>query len=388
MPTMKISAIRPTVHALKPSLIRKVANKAIGRSDIIPLWFGEPDRPTPHFIREAAKDAIDEGQTFYQPNLGIVELRQALATYTNNLYSTELNADNIAITPSGMTALSVALQCVVTEGDTLAIVSPVWPNLPSAAEILGARIKRVSIKPVENQWRLELDELFAACDDKTGAVMVNSPNNPTGWMLDDDEQQRILEFCRERDIWLIADEVYNRIVYDRHCAPSFIDKVTEEDKYLIINSFSKSWAMTGWRLGWITAPRSLLSSIEMVAEYNFSSIFAPTQIAGITALQEGEAFIRASIERYRAALDTLTEAFAQLPRVTFPQPRATFYAFFAVDGVRDSFAFAVDVLNKTGVGLAPGAAFGPQGEGYLRLCFAADVDLLQRALDQIKPLLT
>ena len=388
MPTMEISAIRPTVHALQPSLIRKVANKAIGRSDIIPLWFGEPDRPTPHFIRDAAKDAIDEGQTFYQPNLGIVELRQALATYTNNLYSTELNADNIAITPSGMTALSVALQCVVTEGDTLVIVSPVWPNLPSAAEILGARIKRVSIKPVNNQWHLDLDELFAACDDKTGAVMVNSPNNPTGWMLEDDEQQRILEFCRERDIWLIADEVYNRIVYDRHCAPSFIDKVTEEDKYLIINSFSKSWAMTGWRLGWITAPRSLLSSIEMVAEYNFSSIFAPTQIAGITALQEGEAFIRASIERYRAALDTLTEAFAQLPRVTFPQPRATFYAFFAVDGVRDSFAFAVDVLNKTGVGLAPGAAFGPQGEGYLRLCFAADVDLLQRALDQIKPLLT
>ena len=388
MSTMGIRATRPTVHGLQPSLIRKVANTAIGRSDIIPLWFGEPDRPTPHFIRDAAKDAIDEGQTFYQPNLGIVELRQALATYTNNLYSTELSVDNFAVTPSGMTALSVALQCAVTEGDTLVIVSPVWPNLPSAAEILGARIKRVSIKPVANQWRLDLDELFAACDAETGAIMVNSPNNPTGWMLEDDDQQRILEFCRERNTWLIADEVYNRIVYDRLRAPSFIDKVTEDDKYLIINSFSKSWAMTGWRLGWITAPRSLLSSIEMVAEYNFSSIFAPTQIAGITALQEGEAFIRASIERYRAALDTLTETFAQLPRVTFPQPRATFYAFFAVDGVSDSFAFAVDMLNRTGVGLAPGAAFGPQEEGYLRLCYAADVDLLQRALDQMKPLLS
>lgn len=388
MLTMRIRATRPTVHALQPSLIRKVANTAIGRSDIIPLWFGEPDRPTPRFIRDAAKDAIDEGQTFYQPNLGIVELRQALATYTNKLYSTELSADNIAVTPSGMTALSVALQCVVSQGDTLVIVSPVWPNLPSAAEILGARIKRVSIKAVDNQWRLDLDELFDACDDKTGAIMVNSPNNPTGWMLEDDEQRRILEFCRERNIWLIADEVYNRIVYDRLCAPSFIDKVTEEDKYLIINSFSKSWAMTGWRLGWITAPRSLLSSIEMVAEYNFSSIFAPTQIAGITALQEGEAFICASIERYRAALNALTAAFAQLPRVTFPQPRATFYAFFEVDGVSDSFAFAVDVLNKTGVGLAPGAAFGPNGEGYLRLCYAADVALLGRALDKMTPLLT
>ena len=384
---MTVRATRPTVHALQPSLIRKVANTAIGRDDVIPLWFGEPDRPTPRFIRDAAKDAIDEGQTFYQPNLGIVELRRALAAYTNKLYSTKLSIDNFAVTPSGMTALSVALQCVVTEGDALVIVSPVWPNLPSASEILGARIKRVSIKPVDNRWHLDLDELFAACDQETGAIMVNSPNNPTGWMLEDEEQQRILDFCRERDIWLIADEVYNRIVYDRHLAPSFIDKVTEDDKYLIINSFSKSWAMTGWRLGWITAPRSLLSSIEMVSEYNFSSIFAPTQIAGITALQEGEAFIGASIERYRAALAALTEAFAGLPRVTFPQPRATFYAFFAVEGVCDSFAFAVDALNKTGVGLAPGAAFGPQGEGNLRLCFAAEVDLLQRALDRLKPLL-
>lgn len=387
MRPMEIHATRPTVHALQPSLIRKVANAAIGRSDVIPLWFGEPDRPTPHFIREAAKDAIDEGQTYYQPNLGIVELRQALASYTNELYATEFGVDNIAVTPSGMSALSVALQCIVAEGDAVVIVSPVWPNLPSAAEILGARIKRVSIKPVNDQWRLNLDELFAACDHSTCGIMVNSPNNPTGWMLEDHEQQRILEFCREHDIWLIADEVYNRIVYDRPCAPSFIDKVTEADKYLIINSFSKSWAMTGWRLGWITAPSSLVSAIEMVSEYNFSSIFAPTQIAGITALQDGEAFICASIERYRAALETVTEAFAQLPRVTFPQPRATFYAFFAVDGVSDSFAYAVEALNKTGVGLAPGAAFGPQGEGYLRLCFAAEVDLLQRALSLLKPLL-
>ncbi len=384
---MTIYAGRPTVRELQPSLIRKLSNSAIGKTDVIPLWFGEPDKPTPDFIRQAAKDAIDEGQTFYQPNLGIVELRQALAHYQNGLYGTALTAENIGVTPSGMTALAVALQCVVAEGAAVVVPSPVWPNLPAAAEILGGEVLRVSLCPRCDAWSLDLDELFDACTANTGALLINSPNNPTGWMLEDDEQRQIIEFCRERDIWLIADEVYNRIVYDRDCAPSFADKVTEDDKYLIVNSFSKSWAMTGWRLGWLTAPKSLIGTLAAVAEFNFSCIFAPTQIAGITALKEGEDFVRASMGRYLAARDTVVSRFAELPRVTLPLPSAAFYAFFSVDGVSDSYAFAERVLRECGVGLAPGAAFGPQGEGYLRLCFAAEPPLLDRALTQMQPLL-
>ncbi len=385
---MAIRANRPSVQALQPSLIRKLSNTAIGRSDVIPLWFGEPDKPTPQFIRQAAKDALDEGQTYYQPNLGIIELRRALAAYMNGLYEADLCAGNIAVTPSGMTALAIALQCIVAEGDAVVIPSPVWPNLPAAAEILGAETVRVPLRPRCGRWSLDLEELFAACDRQTGALLINSPNNPTGWMLDDAEQQLILDFCRERGLWLIADEVYSRIVYDCKHAPSFIDKVTEDDKYLIVNSFSKSWAMTGWRLGWLTAPKSLIESLEIVSEFNFSCIFAPVQIAGITALQDGEAFIRASTARYRAALEAVKSAFNELPRVTFPAPQAAFYAFFAVDGVANSYAFAEQVLRECGVGLAPGAAFGPQGEGYLRLCFAADAPLLERALEQMRPLLS
>ncbi|MCY4063403.1 MAG: pyridoxal phosphate-dependent aminotransferase [Chloroflexi bacterium] len=384
---MTIRAGRPAVRALQPSLIRKLANAGIGRTDIIPLWFGEPDKPTPEFIRQAAKDAIDEGQTFYQPSRGIVELRSALADYTNQLYKASFTPDNIVVTPSGMTAVSLALQCIVADGAAVVIPSPVWPNLAGAAEILGAEVIRVSIRPRDGLWSLDLDELFAACPAHTGALAVNSPNNPTGWMLSDAEQQRILDFCRERDIWLIADEVYNRIVYDRDHAPSFLDKVNEDDKYLIVNSFSKSWAMTGWRLGWLTGPKSLIAALEMVSEFNFSCVFAPVQIAGITALQHGEAFVSESVARYRAALEAVKRAFGELPRVTFPVPQAAFYAFFAVDGVSDSYAFAEQVLRECGVGLAPGAAFGPQGEGYLRLCFASDVSLLERALEQMRPLL-
>lgn len=385
---MTIRAGRPAVRALQPSLIRKLANAGIGRSDIIPLWFGEPDKPTPEFIRQAAKDGIDEGQTFYQPSRGIIELRAALADYTNRLYGASFSPENIVVTPSGMTAVSVAMQCMVADGAAVVLPSPVWPNIAGAAEILGAEVIRVAIRPRAGQWTLDLDELFAACPAHTGALAINSPNNPTGWMLEDEEQERIIEFCRERELWLIADEVYNRIVYDRERAPSFADKVTDDDKYLIVNSFSKSWAMTGWRLGWLTAPKSLISTLEIVAEFNYSCIFAPLQMAGITALQQGESFVRESVARYRAALDAVTQRFDEWPRVSFPAPQATFYAFFSVDGVSDSYAFAERILRETGVGLAPGAAFGPEGEGYLRLCFAAEASLIERALSKLRPLLS
>ena len=384
---MTVRAARPSVLRLQPSLIRKIANAAMGRDDVIPLWFGEPDLPTPQFIRDVAKDAIDEGQTFYQPNAGIPQLRQALVAYMNGLYETAYDLDNIIVTSSGMAALALALQCVVSEGDRVVIPAPVWPNLPSIAEVMGAEIVRVPLRPLEGKWHLDMDALFAACGPGTRALLVNSPNNPTGWMLEDDEQQYILDFCRERDIWLIADEVYSRIVYDRQYAPTFADKVTEEDRYIIVNSFSKAWAMTGWRLGWLTAPKSLIPTLEILTEFNYSCIFAPIQLAGIVALEQGEPFVTSSLARYQAALQVVTEAFDRLPRVLFPKPHAAFYAFFAVDGVTDSFAFAQQVLRETGVGLAPGAAFGPEGEGYLRLCYAAEVDVLQQALTQMRPLL-
>jgi aspartate/methionine/tyrosine aminotransferase len=375
------------VRQLQPSLIRKLANQAMGRDGVIPLWFGEPDVVTPEFIREAAKSAIDDGQTFYQANAGITPLREALATYMNGLYRTAFDTDNIIVTGSGMSALALAAQCVLTQGDEVLIPTPVWPNLPSVPQILGASVTRIPLKPVDNTWTLDLDELFDRCAPQTRALLINSPNNPTGWMLTDAEQQTILEFCRARDLWLIADEVYNRIVYDRPFAPTFADKVTEDDRYLLVNSFSKTWAMTGWRLGWMTAPRSLRITLEMLVEYNFSCIFAPTQLAGVVAVEQGEPFVKAALERYRAALDLLVERFGEFPRVFFPRPNAAFYAFFAVDGVTDSYAFAEEALAETGVGLAPGIAFGPEGESYLRICFAMETELLNRALDRLSPML-
>ena len=388
MPQKIIEPANPAVQRLQPSLIRQLANGAMGKKDVIPLWFGEPDVPTPEFIRETAKRVLDEGNTFYQPNAGIPLLREAICQYMNNLFGTAFTMDNVIVTASGMQALMIAGQCLVSPGDNIVTHAPTWPNLPAVQQILGASVTRVPLRVGEGGWHLDLDEFFDACSEQTRAILINSPSNPTGWMLDDDQQQAIVDFCRERGLWLIADEVYNRLTYSRKFAPSFADKVGDDDRALIVNSFSKAWAMTGWRLGWITAPSSLLARLEMLTEFNNSCTFAMTQYAGVEALRHGEPFIRTSIERYRAARDLLDECFATLPRVRFTKPDAAFYAFFSVEGMKSSVDFAQEILDRTQVGVAPGLAFGPEGESYLRLCFAVDRDLLETALKRLLPVLS
>lgn len=378
---------RVSVANLPPSMIRKLANPASSMTDIIPLWFGEPDLSTPGFIREAAIESLEAGHTFYQPNLGIPALRLALAKYTNALYESRFGPENIVVTSSGLVALAIASQCVVNDGDTVVTHAPMWPNLPSIQEVLGARVVRVPLQMKSGAWQLDLDRLFAACTPGTTMMLINSPSNPTGWMLSDEEQQLILDFCRHRGLWLIADEVYNRLVYNRPSAPSFSGKIGRDDKVLIVNSFSKTWAMTGWRLGWLTIPEGMEKSFEMLVEYNFSCVPEPSQRAGIVAVRDGERFVSESVARYRQARDCLLEQLASFPRIMFPRPEATFYSWFSVEGMIDSYAFAEKALLEAKVGIAPGIAFGPEGEGHLRICFAAETDLIEQAIDRLRPML-
>ncbi|MEM7348804.1 MAG: pyridoxal phosphate-dependent aminotransferase [Chloroflexota bacterium] len=378
---------RTAVTQLETSLIRKLANQAATVEDIIPLWYGEPDQPTPKIIRDAAIASLEAGSTFYQPNLGLMALRQALADYTNSLYNTHFGPENMVVAGSGLMALAVASQCVVDQGSTIVTHAPTWPNLPAIQQLLGANIIRVPLRLNQQRWQLDLEQLFDACTPDTKMLLINSPSNPTGWMLTDEEQQAILDFCRERGLWLLADEVYSRIVYGRTAAPSFLDKISEDDQVLVINSFSKSWAMTGWRLGWITIPKVLEPTFEMLVEYNFSCVLEPTQQAGIVALQQGEPLIAADVARYQRARDHLLARLAEFPRITCPQPQATFYAWLAVEGLQDSFAFAEQAMHENRVGLAPGVAFGPEGEGHLRICFAAETDLIDEAISRLAPML-
>jgi aspartate/methionine/tyrosine aminotransferase len=245
----------------------------------------------------------------------------------------------------------------------------------------------VRLEETESGWQLDLDRLFGSVDERTRAIFINSPSNPTGWMMPAEDQQKVLDWCRERGIWVIADEVYDRIAFDLPRAPSFLDIAEPDDLVIRVNSFSKTWCMTGWRLGWVTAPEAFGPTLEKMTEYNVANAPSMAQHAGIVALRDGNGFVQETVERYRVSRDAVYQRLGAFPRVRLSLPRAAFYAFFEVDGVGDSLAFAKKLVREARVGLAPGIAFGAEGEGHMRLCFAASVDTLSRAMDRLEPAL-
>ena len=328
--------------------------------------------------------ALAAGDTFYQPNPGIAELRTALADYMNRLYGSHLTLHNVIVSASGMNALMLVMQSLIDPGDVVVTTTPAWPNLPAVPRILTGAIREVPLSPANAGWRLDLDRLLDACDARTRVIFLNSPNNPTGWMMSADEQKAVLAFARARGIWIVSDEVYARIVYDRPTAPSFLEQALPDDRLIVVNSFSKTWSMTGWRLGWITVPAELGPTFEMLTEYNIAGPAGFIQRAGVVAVQEGEPCVRETVERYRSARDLTVERLARIPRMSLPTPDAAFYAFIRVDGMDDSVAFAKELLARTGVGLAPGAAFGNHSDDFLRLCFAASLPTLQQAFDRLE----
>jgi aspartate/methionine/tyrosine aminotransferase len=373
---------------LRVSPIAEISALGMGDPEVIPLWYGEGDLPTPGFIGEAAAAALRDGHTFYTYKAGLPELRATIATYLSGLYGAAIGPERIAVTSSGMAALMLAAQALLDPGDNLVIVAPVWPNIAAAVTIMGGEPRLVGLDPVAGGgWRLDLERLFAACDARTRGIFVNSPSNPTGWVISTEEIAALLEFGRRRGVWLIADEVYGRIVYGNRAAPSFLAAAAPEEGVIVVNSFSKSWAMTGWRLGWMAMPPELLPEFEKLIEFNTSGSPTFLQHAATVAIREGEGFISDFVIRCRAARDAAIEALQSCRRVEVVRPEGAFYAFFRVEGVSDSLAFAKEALARTKVGLAPGIAFGPMGEGYMRLCFAREPQAVAAAIDRLRPLL-
>jgi aspartate/methionine/tyrosine aminotransferase len=387
LPTLP-ARLRPLVQEMTGSRIRAVSEAAFGKTGLIPLWFGESDRVTPDFVNAAAKKALDAGHTFYTPNRGIPELREAVAAYVDGLRKRPIDVERVTITASGVNAIMLVMQTIVDPGDNVVLVTPLWPNCADAVTALNGEPRRASLTPTDRGWRLDVERLFALCDDRTRAIFVNSPGNPTGWMAKPEELRAILEFCRKRRIWAIADEVYERLVYDRPVSPSLLDFATPDDPVISINSFSKAWCMTGWRLGWLVAPAGLGDTLGKIIEFNMSAATSFVQHAGLAAIKEGEPFVAEIVEQYRQARDLVTQRLGGMRRVRMARPDAAFYAFFQVDGMSDSLAMAKEIVAKHGVGLAPGIAFGPEGEGWLRLCFATSKAKLSEALDRLEPALS
>jgi aspartate aminotransferase len=386
---LPIAPIRPAIEALEDSRIVEVWKLGFQIPDVIGLWVGEGDLPTPAFICDAAAEALKRGETFYTHKRGIPELRQALIDYHQRIYRIRLADDRIAVTSAGMNAMMLAMECLVGPGDNAVCVTPVWPNIFATIEIMGGQVRQLPLDPTPMGWQLDLERLFAACDAHTRVIYLASPGNPSGWVMPRAQQQALLDFARKRGIWIVADEVYARIVYDGAlAAPSFLELAEPDDALVVVNSFSKAWAMTGWRIGWMIMPARLTAVVDKIIEFNTSGAQPFLQRGCVAALTQGEPFVAEMVARYRTGRDLVLQRLGAMPRVRIVRPEAAFYLMFSVDGVTDTLAFAKRLVTETRVGLAPGSAFGPGGEGHLRLCFAASLDRLSQAMDRLEPALS
>ena len=384
--------MRAVVQQLEGSRIREVANAGLGRDDVLKFWFGESDEVTPEVVRQAAVQSLQAGETFYAHNLGLPELRQAIATYTDRLHPGRGVAhwfDRVAVTSGGVNGLMVAAQALVDAGDEVVVVAPVWPNLVAQPQIMGGRIVQVPLQARDGGWQLDLTALFAAITPATRLLVVNAPNNPTGWTLGADEQRAILAHCRRTGTWILADEVYERLYYGddtpNGAAPSFLEVAEPDDRLIVAHSFSKSFLMTGWRLGWLVLPPALTEPVGRLIEFNTSCAPVFVQRGAIAALDHGEAITPALVARLRAGRDTLVPLLQALPGVELALPRGGMYAFFRLQGHADCMDTARRLVTEAGLGLAPGSAFGPAAQGWLRWCFASrELQRLEQGVDRLR----
>lgn len=364
--------MRQAIVDLEASRIREVANAGLGREDVLAFWFGESDEVTPDFIRQAASDSILRGETFYAHNLGLPELREAIAGYTTALHG-PVGADRIAVTSGGVSALMLAVQALVDAGDEVVAVTPVWPNLTAQPAILGARLRCVPLQVIDGVWRLDLPALLTAVTPATRLLIVNAPNNPTGWTLSRPEQQAILDHCRATGTWILADEVYERLYYEgagASAAPSFLDVARADDRLVVAQSFSKSFLMTGWRLGWLVMPSGLTPHMGKLIEFNTSCTSVFVQRAGLAALARADELTPRVVAHLRRCRDTLVPQLQAVPGVHVSPAPGGMYAFFRIDGQADSLATAKRLVTEAGLGIAPGNAFGAEAQGWFRWCFA------------------
>lgn len=381
--------LRPAARQAPPSGIVEMVNHGMGREGLIPLWAGEGDLPTPHFIRAATIRALEAGQTFYTYQRGIPPLRQAISDYMGRTFGSDFgfSADRFFVTGSGMQAIQIAIACVAGADTSVVLPTPAWPNFAAAVGLSGAEAIAVPMSFSNGRWHLDIDALFDAVRADTKAVFINSPGNPTGWTASEAELREILDRARKRGLWIIADEIYARYYYGSahggFRAPSFHDMANPDDRIIYVNTMSKNWAMTGWRVGWIEAPPALGSVIENLIQYSTSGVATFMQHGAIAALNEGDDFVAEQVARATRGRQIVDDSLASLSNVHGVPPDGAFYYFFSVDGVMDVRQLGFDFIDQTGVGLAPGTAFGPGGETFMRLCFVRSEASLTQAMERI-----
>jgi aspartate aminotransferase len=380
MPELAASALR-----VPHSRIREIAELAMTMDGVYKLYFGESNLPTPDFIKSAAAQGMADGYTFYTANAGLQSLRNALAAYYSRVHAVSLNpANRIVVTASGVQALNAGIRCVLDPGDEAIVLTPAWPNGSAIVRMCNATPVEIPSVLQRGRYTLDLQAIEAAVTPRTRLLIYTSPSNPLGWVATVEEQRQLLDFARRHGLWLLADEVYDRLCYrDGSVAPSILKLADENDAILVAQSFSKAWCMTGWRLGWLISRPDLCARAAHFNEFTVSHAPSVSQKAGEAALEHGEPFIEELLALLRFNRDYCADALAAMPGVTVPAPEGAFYLFPRIEGLTDSFEFCKDLLLQWRVGLAPGVAFGAGGEGSIRICYAAERSILEPALDRL-----
>lgn len=373
-----------SVIAVPQSRIRELADIAMSMDGVLRLYFGESNLPTPQYIKDAAVRALEDGYTFYTANAGLPSLRQAIADKYREIHDVSLDPMNrIVVTASGVQALHVSIRCVLDPGDEAIILTPAWPNGGAIVGMCSARAVEVSHVLLGDRYEIDFDAIETAVTSRTRLLIYTSPSNPLGWVATENDQERLLEICRKHRLWLLADEVYERLYYRGRVAPSILRRCTPDDAVIVVHSFSKSYCMTGWRLGWLVSRADLAQKATQLNEFIVSHAPSMAQKAAETALRDGEKELSAMVERLRENRDFLHSALQHMPGMKVPQADGAFYLFPRVEGVQDSFEFCRRLLIEKRVGIAPGVAFGSGGEGSVRICYAADRSVLEPAADRL-----
>ncbi|MFZ4655381.1 MAG: pyridoxal phosphate-dependent aminotransferase [Caldilineaceae bacterium] len=381
---MTTISVAPGLNQIQPSRIRELANVAFTMEGVYKLQFGESNMPTPQYIKDAATQAINDGWTFYSENAGLPALRESIARKYADLHNVAIDPmREIVVTASGVQALNLTIRCTLDPGDEALILSPNWPNGTEIVRMFGATPREIPFVLRHNRFAIDFAALEAALTPKTRLLLYTSPSNPLGWVATAEEQQQLLDFARRHGLWLLADEVYERIYYGGTAAPSILRLCTRDDAVIVAQSFSKSYCMTGWRLGWAVGRADLIAKAGPLNEFIVSHAATFIQRAALAALDQGEDEIAARAELFHERMSFCYNALAATKGVTVPKPEGAFYLFPRVDGITDSFAFCLALLKETKVAVAPGVAFGAGGEGALRVCTASDLSILEPAMERL-----
>jgi aspartate aminotransferase len=376
--------IAPSLSGVMPSQIRELADVAFGMEGVLKLHFGESNLPTADYVKRAAVQALADGYTYYSENGGLPALRELIARKCLQLHNVRLNpGEEIVVTASGTQAFNVSVRCAIDPGDEALILTPNWPNGSEVVRLCGGTPIEVPFVFDGEKFGVDMAALEGAISERTRLLVYASPSNPLGWVASPAQQQALLDFCRKHGLWLLADEVYERLYYGGPVAPSILRLCTRDDAVIVVQSFSKAYCMTGWRLGWLVSRRDLVRKATQLNEFIVSC--APTMIqrAGMVALEQGEDDINAMVEALQEQMLFCYDALASLDRVALSKPEGAFYLFPRIEGVDNSFEYAVRLLRETKVSVSPGSAFGQGGEGSLRLCFASDMSVLEPAMERM-----